>query len=199
MACAQLSELNSEQKDMAAKIIYAGTQRNFSPSMIEFAVRAAFIESSLGLNIGPSRPGGDHIGLYQYDAETWDTQGHVGNRTDYVAQINAFYDDITYYVGRYSNLTPYQRSIVSLEKYIYIKHHDGRSFTDLENAPGGAIYDSICIDIYINSYYGYSGGGVTRDYYVTTFGYVWGNLPIGLVTVSPIYPAPDPPDDRDEQ
>lgn len=64
--CPNAANLGSSQKDMAARIIHAGDVRGFSDQMINFALKAAFIESSLGTRMGPPWAGSDHLGLYQW-------------------------------------------------------------------------------------------------------------------------------------
>ena len=154
--CPNAANLGSSQKDMAARIIHAGDVRGFSDQMINFALKAAFIESSLGTRMGPPWAGSDHLGLYQYDAKTWASLKHEGSRNSVDAQINAFYDDINKYTSRYGGLSPEGRGHLTLEQYIYLKHHDGNNFTDWAGSPGVAKFNSTCFDMGIKTS---DGGG----------------------------------------
>lgn len=157
MACPNASNLNAAQKDIAARIIHAGDTRGFSDQMINFALKAAFIESSMGTNMGASRPGGDHIGLFQYDAVTWSSLKHDGSRNSVDAQINAFYDDINKYTARYNALSPAERGFLSQEQYIYLKHHDGNNYKDWSASPGVKIFNSTCFNMDVKT--ADNGGG----------------------------------------
>ena len=158
MACPNASNLSAAQKDIAARIITAGDKRGFSDEMINFALKAAFIESSMGTNLGASRPGGDHIGLYQYDTVTWNGLNHVGSRNSIDAQINAFYDDINKYSGRYNALQPAERGYLTQEQYIYLKHHDRNNYTNWSGSPGVKIFNSTCFDMQVKTSDGGGGG-----------------------------------------
>ncbi|WP_338767591.1 hypothetical protein [Massilia sp. METH4] len=142
---------------MMTKIVDHGVARGFDSQQINLAVKAAFIESSMGMpNAMATRPGTSHVGLYQYDPVTWKTQNHNGSITSVDSQIEAFYDDIIYYTGRYNSLTSAQRGNLPLDEYIYVKHHDGRNYTDFSGAPGLGIYRGTCFqpELHVNE----SGG-----------------------------------------
>lgn len=202
MACPNASNLNAAQKDMAARIITAGDTRGFSDQMINFALKAAFIESSMGTNMGASRPGGDHIGLYQYDTVTWKGLKHSGNRSNVDAQINAFYDDISKYTARYNSLSPAERGHLTQEQYIYLKHHDGNNYTNWSGSPGVKLLNDTCFHMDVKT--SDNGGG-------TGFGSVgsieippwigWDDIEVGMrngtVTVSEPVPVPAPGEDGD--
>ncbi len=59
-------------------------------------------------------------------------------------QIKAFYQDMSGYEKRYNNPSSpanIPKDQISLEKYIYIKHHDGSNYEDLLIAPGLEIWN----------------------------------------------------------
>ena len=194
MACPNASNLNTTQKDVLAQITYVGDSRGFSDQMIQFALKAAFIESSLGLNTGASRPGGDHMGLFQYDTITWNELGHSGDRMSNEAQINAFFDDILKYTERYNALQPADRGNLSLEQYVYLKHHDGNNYTNWNNSPGVNIFNSTCFETDITTQgpdgVNSGGGGINYMFMFVPSWYGYDDLPVGTVTVGPVTPAP---------
>lgn len=137
------TNLNSAQTDTQAEIIAYGVGNGYSASDIQIAVEVAFIESSLGLQT--SNPNSSARGLFQYTIGTWgDRHSGLGERGDQTNQIKAFFNDLDTWKGWYSdpatnsNIPP----SIDLNEYIYIKHHDGNSFTDFVNAPGLSIYNN---------------------------------------------------------
>lgn len=78
MPCPNAQNVDDAQKDMMARIIGAGQARGFSDQMIDYALKAAFIESSLGNNMGSPYVGSTSIGLFQYNNGTWNDLGHTG-------------------------------------------------------------------------------------------------------------------------
>jgi hypothetical protein len=127
--------LNSNQQAVANQIAQYGLDHGYSESEIEIAVKTAFIESSLGEQLtGTSKT---ESGLYQYTDDTWNEQhSDLGAKNNFDNQIEAFYQDMSRYETRYNDLSDSDKSEVSLEEYIYIKHHDGSSATDFSDTPG---------------------------------------------------------------
>jgi hypothetical protein len=134
--------LSPLQQDIVRQITNYGAEHGFSASDIAIAIKTAYIESSLGANVGtpPPAPGNEHptaSGLYQYTNETWKTSN--GDKNSIADQISAFYGDLATYRSWYNDPAlngNIPRDQIDLGEYVYIKHHDGRSFTDFLNAPG---------------------------------------------------------------
>ena len=59
-------------------------------------------------------------------------------------QISAIYDDINNYSNRYDNLSDQQKSGLTRDEYIYIKHHDGTNVTKfgMNESLGRRIYNN---------------------------------------------------------
>lgn len=209
MPCPNAQNLDNAQKDMMARIIGAGQSRGFSDQMIDYALKAAFIESSMGNNLGPPSTGSGHIGLFQYDTVTWNSLGHnaLGALNNVDNQINAFFNDINKYTTRYFDNTPAERGNLSLEQYLYVKHHDGNNYTNFQNAPGKTTFDNTCFEPETETGNrdedsdngdgagtgGYGGGGV---YWPTPSGWGYDDLPTGTVNVGPLTPV-EPGEDGD--
>lgn len=204
MPCPNTENLDNAQKDMMARIIGAGQSRGFSDQMIDYALKSAFIESSLGNNMGAPYAGSTSVGLFQYNSTTWSDLGHtsIGDRNNVDHQINAFYNDINKYTTRYYDLTPDARGNLSLEQYLYVKHHDGNNYTDFPNSPGKAIFDSTCFEPETETpnrdgendnggAAGSGGYGGSGAYWPTPSGWGFDDLPTGTVTLEEIPPGED--------
>lgn len=201
MPCQNAMNIDNSQKDIAARVIQVGDARGFTDQMINFALKSAFIESSLGNMVGPPSPGSDHIGLYQYDAVSWRDLGHTGERNNIDNQINAFYDDIIKYTTRYNNLVPADRGNLSLEQYIYLKHHDGNNATNWSTSEGVNKFNNTCFDMAVDTHnpdtQSSSGSIGMPTYYFPILSFGWDDLPQGTVTVGPLQPVPPPGEDGD--
>ncbi|HSH96830.1 MAG: calcium-binding protein [Methylophilaceae bacterium] len=120
--------LSSSQQDVATQIYTYGKDNGYSDADIYDAIKAGYIESSLGSNTHSD--GSTHYGLYQYDSGTWSTNGHQGSYNNIQDSIKAYYDDTTYWHTRYDSLPDNIKSTVDFDDYRYIKHHDGRNVLD---------------------------------------------------------------------
>jgi hypothetical protein len=131
------------QAEVMEKIASYGRKNGFSTDEINFAIKVAFIESSLGLLNSNGISGNTSQGLFQYNDDAWDRSGLGGDRTKDDDQIAAFFNDVRRYKVRYSSLPPERKADVSLFQYMYIKHHDGSDYhEDFKKAPGKALYDN---------------------------------------------------------
>ncbi|MCB4321507.1 hypothetical protein KOE80_04725 [Alcaligenes sp. 13f] len=139
-----MAKLTNEQQNIANQIYRYGVENNFTHYQIQIALNVAFIESSLGLQL--SKPDSTASGLYQYTNGTW-TNYHsaLGEKDNIGNQITAFYNDLSTYNNWYNNPATNGNipEDLNFDEYVYIKHHDGRGYTDFENAPGLEIYRNI--------------------------------------------------------
>lgn len=132
--------LNDTQAEVFGEIVSYGENQGFTDQQIKLATDIAFIESSLGIKL--ANPQSSASGLYQYLDATWnDRHAVLGEKNNQTNQITAFYSDLNYFTSRYNDLTQEVKGDVSLEEYVYIKHHDGSNYEEIQTAPGRAIYN----------------------------------------------------------
>ncbi|QYG09826.1 hypothetical protein [Janthinobacterium sp. PAMC25594] len=200
MDCPNANNLGTSQKDMLNRIIQAGAVRGFSGAMIDYALKSAFIESSLGDQLG-ARAGTGHVGIFQYDQPTWNSLHHTGSITSVDAQISAFYDDMNKYSARYNALAPSDRGNLGLEQYMYLKHHDGNSYTNWANSPGVKIFNNACFEphVHTRAEVGDAPPGPGTDHMFDYLAWWQPHEKEGIVTVVfPIEPNPPATEDGDE-
>lgn len=134
-----MTDLSESQRNTQQQIVDYGIAHGFSGEQIGIAVKAAFIESSLGSNLGPN-PQSTASGLFGYTNGTWNLyHSGLGEKNNIGNQINAFYSDMQKYTNWYNSpSTNYNIPMdqISLDEYIYIKHHDGVGYSDFLNAEG---------------------------------------------------------------
>ena len=140
------TRLDGPQIAIAAKIIARGQKECLPLEVINFAVKVAFLESSLGNLRSNGIPGNTSSGLYQYNNAQWAATGAGLKKDSDDAQIAAFYKDIRKYTEQLKCLRDAKNKLVvgiTVYQYIYIKHHDGpnydKSFAD---APGKKLFDA---------------------------------------------------------
>ncbi len=127
--------LSNAQRSVNDAIIHYGESNGYSDSEIQYAVNAAYIESSLGVNL--NNPETTASGLYQYTDGTWsDWHSDLGDKDDQGHQIEAIFDDIDRYTERFNDLDQQDRGDLTFEEYAYVKHHDGSNYEDIQNGPG---------------------------------------------------------------
>lgn len=129
------------------EIIAYGSDNGFSEEQVQIAVDTAFIESSLGQNL--NNPNSTASGLFQYLDGSWESyHSGLGEKNDQSNQITAFYNDLSIFSNWYSNPNTNGNipNDMSLGEYTYTKHHDGRNYSDFENAPGRDIYNNTIGD-----------------------------------------------------
>lgn len=132
--------LTQEQTRIKGEIAAYGERNGFTDEQIQVAINVAFIESSLGMNM--SNPESTASGLFQYLDGSWDAyHSALGNKNDSFNQITAFYNDLSDYSDwYYSNET--NKNIpndLAFAEYVYVKHHDGRGYSNFGSAPGRGI------------------------------------------------------------
>jgi hypothetical protein len=130
--------LSQSQQQVMQQITDYGVQHGFSNEQIAIAIKTAYIESSLGANMGSPLPTPDNqnptaSGLFQYTNETWSEVRYsgLGVKNNIDNQIVAFYADLATYCSWYSNPATNGNiplSQIDMGEYIYIKHHDGRNY-----------------------------------------------------------------------
>ncbi|MFZ5997814.1 MAG: calcium-binding protein [Nitrospirota bacterium] len=127
---------SKHQNEVMNKIIDYGAKNGFSAEDIAIAVKVAFIESSLGVNL--TNPESTASGLFHYLDGSWN-QSKFGDKNNIDNQIRAFFSDLSdfkrwYYTPELSTNIP--KDQVGFGEYVYIKHHDGRSYGSLNNGDG---------------------------------------------------------------
>jgi hypothetical protein len=140
------NSLGFKQAGLGRIIVAYGKKSGFSAEMVNLAVKVAFIESSLGQSTSNGIEGNTSKGLYQYNDDQWDVSGMGGDVNSDDDQIAAFYNDIRKYTVRYNLLPPATKSGLSVEQYIYIKHHDGPNARDFVNSEGRSIFDKCSFE-----------------------------------------------------
>jgi hypothetical protein len=101
--------LSQSQQQLVQKITDYGVQHGFSNEQIAIAIKTAYIESSLGTNMGTPLPAPGNLnptasGLFQYTNETWSAlHSGLGAKDNIDNQIVAFYADLATYSSWYSN------------------------------------------------------------------------------------------------
>ena len=131
------TDLNQNQIQTAQTIIKYGQKNGFTTDQINSAVKSAFLESSLGESKSTGIPGNIATGLFGYTNDQWNRSGIGGEKGKDSDQIRAFYNDIKNYTDRYNRLPPATKSGLSVDQYVYIKHHDGPNATDFTNESEG--------------------------------------------------------------
>lgn len=157
--CGTPDQINDRQLDVMKKIQSYGSSKGYPQDIIDYALRAAYIESKLGESL--ISPTGKFVGLYQYDAVTWNERhkqiSSPENRNNLDFQIQAFYKDIDKFLSRWNDpaQTGIPRSHMTRDEYLYSKHHDGANYTGWFNenqyyAPpegsGVPIFNSECFE-----------------------------------------------------
>lgn len=135
--------LTTAQRDLIEDIVEYGESNGYSDEQIEIAVETAYIESSFGEAL--DNPASTASGPFQYLDGSWDTyHSAIGAKNDTANQIEAMFNDISTYTSWFTNPQTNGNipDTLSLAEYVYIKHHDGRSYSDFDNAPGLAIYNA---------------------------------------------------------
>ncbi len=131
--------LTVAQTAVAQQIIQYGQQNGFTSAQQQTAVKAAFIESSLG--VGMQNPGSTAQGLFGYTVGQWAVSGNGGSISSNSDQIAAFYGDVNRYTARFNALPSSTTDGITVDEYIYVKHHDGTNATDFsDSAPGISIW-----------------------------------------------------------
>lgn len=143
--------LSEEQINIQKKITKYGVDNGFSYEMIDIALNVALVESSYLPNA--SNANSTASGLFQYLDGSWNTyHSSLGDKNDVDNQIEAFYNELNLYSSWYNDpkLNGNIAEGITFEQYVYIKHHDGRGYTDSngivgESAPGYKIYTSVAV------------------------------------------------------
>ena len=136
--------LNTEQKNAKNEIIRYGVKNGHSNRDIQLAVNIAYIESTFNKNAKSLDPKSTSKGLFQYKVGNWKDRHSNLDRDNVNDQISAIYDDISDFSNRYDNLSDQQKSGLTRDEYIYIKHHDGAYATKfgMKESLGRRIYNT---------------------------------------------------------
>ena len=136
--------LSTEQKNAKNEIIRYGIKNGHSNRDIQLAVNIAYIESSFNKNAKSSDSKSTAKGLFGYNVNNWKDRHSNLDRDNANDQISAIYDDINNYSNRYDNLSDQQKSGLTRDEYIYIKHHDGTNVTKfgMNESLGRRIYNN---------------------------------------------------------
>lgn len=126
--------LTAAQAAIVDQIVDYGKDHGYSDTDVDVAVADAYYESSFNNGI----TNGTHIGLYQYDQQTWSDLGETGSIYNLSDQIAAIYHDITKFDPRYTtayanNTDGLRTDGLSFGQYFEIKHELGDSATNWES------------------------------------------------------------------
>jgi hypothetical protein len=120
-----MEPISPTQKAVADRIVEHGKKLGVQQHLIDAAVKFAYFESRLGKNVVNRNA----LGIFQYMPTRWKErhQKDLGDRSLPDNQIAAMYRDLRAYERRYNDLSTPEipRGTVTLEEYLYIKHHDG--------------------------------------------------------------------------
>ena len=135
--------LTSNQRDILKRIVEYGEQHKVSHGLIEIAIKAACIESTLGTKMKNDKPGSTAEGLYSYTDVDWH-QYHrkLGEKNNTDHQIVAFYTDLQRYAERFEKLPEHKKELSELERksfgdkdghltfdeYVYLCHYAGENY-----------------------------------------------------------------------
>ena len=98
------NSLTSRQEDMLTQIVNYGDSLGMSSEKIAIAVKAACIESTLGIEMKNTKPESTASGLFGYTNHNWhDNHRELGDKNNTDLQIIAFYNDIDRYYERFEN------------------------------------------------------------------------------------------------
>ncbi len=124
-----MEPISPKQKAVAEKIVEHGKKLGVQQHLIDAAVKFAYFESRLGKNVVNKNA----LGVFQYMPRRWKErhQRELGDRSLLENQIAAMYRDLQAYERRYNDLSKSEipRETVTLEEYLYVKHHDGPNGT----------------------------------------------------------------------
>ncbi|MFC0710160.1 hypothetical protein [Azorhizophilus paspali] len=73
--------------------------------------------------------------MFGYNNDSWSTHTSLGAKNNTANQIAAFFSDITTFTSHYENPVV-KNSGITVDEYIYIKHHDGPNATDFVSSQG---------------------------------------------------------------
>ncbi|WP_343633468.1 hypothetical protein [Roseateles sp.] len=127
-----MEPISKDQRAMAERIAAYGRKNGIQQHLIDAAVKFAYIESKLGAR---ESKGNNADGLFQYKPMPWKERHQKSLGTDRWSvdnQIVAMYRDLQRFERRYNDLSNPRipRQSVTLEEYLYIKHHDGPNSGD---------------------------------------------------------------------
>ncbi|MHB8849412.1 MAG: hypothetical protein ACYC43_13345 [Burkholderiales bacterium] len=123
--------LTEAEKTMVLRIVAYGDGHGFSDAEIRIAVKAAYIESTLGSDMKtpkptPENPHPTAKGLYQYTDPTWlDRHPQLGDKNVIDHQITAFFDDLAQDKTSYQRLPTDVKEKLRFDEYVYIGHKLG--------------------------------------------------------------------------
>jgi hypothetical protein len=135
MITVNLENLSEEQQAVLNETIQYGLDHGYSQDDINIAIKAAYLESSLGLHEQNDTTTAN--GLYQYTDGNWAREQGIlpglGTRTDR-AEIQAFYNDLSRDRAQYNQLSQTVKDSFSFDQLVYLLHMGGPNvLSNLEN------------------------------------------------------------------
>src|SRR6218665_2066874 len=152
-----MEPLNAAQQQAIANIIDYGTSIGAPNALIQAALHTAYLESRFGQNL--QNPDSTASGLFHYTNGTWaGSHAALGEKNNFANQTIAMYADLAKYFEWWNNPATngnIPKGQISLEEYLYIKHHDGAGYSNFLNAPGlsvirGVDYSNTIATLYAN-------------------------------------------------
>ncbi|MFX1678019.1 hypothetical protein PV762_02200 [Mitsuaria sp. CC2] len=121
-----MKSIIEKQRETAERIVAYGRENGVQQHLIDAAVKFAYFESKLGVKLKNKNA----LGIFQYMPQRWKERHEKLLGSDRMSpknQIVAMFRDLHAYEKRYNDLSnpAIPRESVTLEQYLYIKHHDG--------------------------------------------------------------------------
>lgn len=138
-----MDTLNNAQFANEQAIILQCLQAGMAGYQTEFIVKVAYIESRFDQNA--TNPTSTASGTFQFLNGTWNTYfSDIGSKDSLANQVTAMIREVRLFTEWYNN--PATNGNIpqgmTLEQYMYQKHHDGRGSTPSLSSPGVQIFNA---------------------------------------------------------
>ena len=147
-----ITTLTDAQLKNEQYIINWALTNGLTPEDSEYLVKVAWIESSFGANLQNTSPGSTASGEFGFTTPTWtDRYSDLGDKNNLNNQLQAMSREISTFKSWYNDpsLNSNIPANMSLQEYMYIKHHDGVHATPSFTCPAAQIWDANQINVVI--------------------------------------------------